>query len=389
MYFRPRKIYLRKNLKADENIVRDFFKKNISDASLNLSKKSPRVLIIRLDYIGDMLCTTALMSAIRHKFPNCYLAVLAQTYNRSVIENNTDIDDIFQYIFSRQLERNPRPNRLLSLLDRVKLLLKLRHMHFDYIIIPNGDRYMSSVQFAWQLGAKNVCSIDDDFAFDDRVPEHVASRTMEHETLAGFRVAKKLLGDIIPQDYYLQLNLPLNLHNQLSDKFPRCDNLPVMALNFSARVPERVWSLGKWCKLAVKLAEQNQIVIFGAPDMWNSVEFKFEAASSGLLSLATAGGKVKFWPTESFLDMAAAIADCDILVSTDGGAVHVGAALRKPVVVLFENRPEKYKRWYPWGVQYAVVVSQIGLDVAGICIEDTFNACMQIQSQNKSIESTL
>jgi len=384
MYFRPRKIYLRKNLKADENIVRDFFKKNISDASLNLSRKSPRVLIIRLDYIGDMLCTTALMSAIRHKFPNCYLAVLAQTYNRSVIENNTDIDDIFQYIFSRQLERNPRPNRLLSLLDRVKLLLKLRHMHFDYVIIPNGGRYMSSLQFAWQLGAKHVCSIDDDFAFDDRVPEHAATRKMEHETLAGFRVAKNLLGDINPQDFYLQLNLTPNLHNQLSDKFPRCGNLPVIALNFSARVPERVWSLAKWCQLAVKLAEHNQIVIFGAPDMWNSAEFKFEAASSGLLCLATDGCKVKFWPTQSFLDMAAAIADCDILVSTDGGAVHVGAALRKPVVVLFENRPEKYKRWYPWGVQYAVVVSRTGLDVEGISIEDTFNACIKIQSQNKS-----
>ncbi len=353
-------------------------------AAPNLSKKSPRVLIIRLDYMGDMLCTTALMSAIRHKYPNCYLAVLAHTDNKSVIENNTDIDTIFQYIFSRRLERNPRPSWLFSLVDRLKLVLKLRSMHFDYVIIPNGNRHMSSVQFAWQLGAKHVCYIDDNFAFDDRIPEHAATRKMEHETLAGFRVAKKLLGDINSHDYFLQLRIPPSSNNQLRDKFPRRDNAPVIGLNFSARVPERVWSLSNWSRLAVRLAEHNQIVIFGTPEMWNNDEFKHESMNSGLFSLAKDGTKVRFWPTQTFLDMATAVADCDVLVSTDGGTVHVGAALRKPVVVLFENRPEKYNRWYPWGVEYIVVVSKIGIDVAGISVTDTFNACMKIQKLNKS-----
>ncbi len=370
----------------------------MTKADVALIKKSPRVLIIRLDYMGDMLCTTALMSAIRQKHPNCYLAVLAHTYNRSVIENNTDIDEIFQYIFSRQLQRNPRPNKLFSLIDRIKLLLKLRAMHFDYVIIPNGGRYMSSVQFAWQLGAKHVYSIDDDFAFDDRIPEHASSRKMEHETLAGFRVAKELLGDVNPQDYHLKLTIPSNFRSQLILQFPRLDNSPVIGINFSARVPERVWSLANWCQLAVRLAEHNQIVIFGAPEMWSDVEFKQEAMSSSLSTLSSAGIRVKFWPTQTFLDMAAAIADCDILVSTDGGAVHVGAALRKPTVVLFENRPEKYKRWYPWGVEHTVVTPRIGRDVKGISIEDTFNACMNIQikltqkiqtsSHSKSVSST-
>jgi len=368
-------------LNAKKYLVRELLKKN-SDMKLNLAKKSPKVLIIRLDYIGDMLRTTALISAIREKHPNCYLSVLAHTYNRSVIENNSDIDDIFQYIFSRQVKRNPRPSRIHSLLDRLTILIKLRAMNFDYVIIPNSARHMSSVQFARLLAAKNVFAIDSESAFDDRVPEHATTRKMEHEVIAGFRIANKLFENINPKNYSLKLNIPSNSNNLLSMEFPRKDNLIVIGLNFSARVPERVWSLSNWCKLAVKLSEYNQVVVFGAPEIWESNELKLAAESSGLSSLALDGLKVKYWPTQTFLEMAAAISDCDILVSTDGGAVHAGAALNKPTVVLFENRPEKYNRWYPWGVEYAVVTSKIGTEVKGISIEDTFNACLKIQKNN-------
>ncbi|MEI8361607.1 MAG: glycosyltransferase family 9 protein [Betaproteobacteria bacterium] len=345
--------------------------KNMRDNPTKPSQKTPRILIIRLDYIGDMLCTTALMSAIRDNYPNCYLAVLAHSYNRSVIEHNTDIDAVFQYIFSRQLERNPHPGKISSLIDRLKLVLKLRAIHFDYVIIPNGGRYMSSIQFAWQLGAKHVFFIDESLAFDDRIPEHVETRLIEHETLAGFRVSGDLLKNINPEDYKLQLNLPTK--NNLVQRVQNEKNLPIIGLNFSARVPERSWSLRNWCKLAVVLAKNNQLYIFGTPEMWDDPQFKAEASKSGLYELSKNSQYTALVRTKTFLEMAEVISDCDILISTDGGAVHVAAALKKPAVVLFENRPEKYNRWYPWGVEYTVVTSKTSAEVEGITINDVVN----------------
>ncbi len=365
-----------------------------SGKSLKPAQRSPRVLIIRLDYLGDMLCTTALMAAIRRKYPDCYLAVLGHAYNRPVVDDNPDLDAVYQYIFSRERERNPRPGWFATLYDRLRLLLCLRAIHFDYVIIPNGGRYMSAVQFAWQLGARHVCCIDDELAFDDRVAEHVATRRMEHETLAGFRVAHDLLGDVRPQDYKLKLTVPSTVRHALHDRLATLDlaldsgtaaaRRPVVALNFSARVPERIWSVANWCRLAIELAQRYRIVVLGAPDMWQSDEFQQAAAATGLLALTQgATAPALLWPTQSFMDLAATIAECDQLISTDGGAVHVAAALGKPVVVLFEKRPEKYMRWYPWGVEYAVVVASDTIEVAGIAVADVSAACDELLARSQ------
>jgi ADP-heptose:LPS heptosyltransferase len=342
--------------------------------------KAPRILVIRLDYLGDMLCSTALLSAIRQKFPGCYLAVLARSYTRCVLDGNEDIDAVFQYIFSRERERNPRPGLIGSMIDRVKLIRKLRSSSFDYVVVPNGDRHMSAIQFAWQLGAREVLCVDKDSAFDDRNPDHVAHRRMEHEVIAGFRIARKLLGDVDPRDFGLRLHIPVAAKGQLRKLHPRRGNRPSIALSFSARVAERIWGYSNWCELAVRLAEEYQVVVLGSPSLWQDPDFRRDAAASGLQGLAEDGGKaVIFFPTEGFLDLAAAIDDCDLLVSTDGGPVHVGAALKKPVVALFEDRPEKYKRWYPWGVPHEIVVSKTSIEVAGIAVEDVVAAIERVR----------
>jgi heptosyltransferase-3 len=340
--------------------------------------KTPRILVIRLDYLGDMLCSTALLSAIRQKFPQCYLAVLARTYSSCVLVGNDDIDAVFQYVFSRERERNQRPGLIDSMIDRVKLIRTLRSAKFDCVIVPNGDRHMSAVQFAWQLGAREVLCVDKDAAFDDRNPDHVAHRNLEHEVMAGFRIASPLLGDIDPQDFVLHLNVPVAAKGRLRRLRPRHGDRSTVALSFSARVPERVWPYPKWCELAACLAKDHQVVVLGAPALWTDAEFQRTAAEFGLQDSAADG--VIFFPTEGFLDLAAALEDCDLLVSADGGPVHVAAALGKPVVALFENRPEKYKRWYPWGVPHEIVVSKTSTDVAGIVVDDVVTAVRKLRA---------
>ena len=44
----------------------------------------------------------------------------------------------------------------------------------------------------------------------------------------------------------------------------------------------------------------------------------------------------------------------DIVVSADSAPVHLASALGLPVVALFEDRPEKYLRWHPLGVEHVI-----------------------------------
>lgn len=357
--------------------------KKLSDLDLSrIRTKTPRVLVIRLDYIGDMLCTTPLLAAIRKKYPDCYLAVLGYSYNRCVLENNPDADDFYHYIFSRERERNPRHGWLVSMIDRMRLIRTLRAIKFDYVIIPNGGRYMSSVQFAWQLGAGQVLFNGPDTAFDDWNPEHIASRALEHEAIAGFRVSSSLLGGIEPEKFAMQLQVPPMLKGKFHKQLPTDSSLPIIAINFSAsaREAERIWGEENWCALAVQLAEHNRVVVLGMPSLWADSTFQRHAADSGLEALKQSGRRVAYLPTQDFHELAAVLEECDILISSDGGPVHMAAAFGKPVISLFPNKPEKYKRWYPWAVPHRIVIPQSGVGVQGISVGEVVAAYEKLYS---------
>ena len=56
-----------------------------------------KVLIIRRDNIGDLICTTPLFEAIRRQYPEAYIAALVNSYNAPAIQGNPHLDAIFAY----------------------------------------------------------------------------------------------------------------------------------------------------------------------------------------------------------------------------------------------------------------------------------------------------
>ena len=55
--------------------------------------RSPRILVIRRDNIGDLLCTTPLLHGLRRQFPQAYIAVL---------DGNPDVDEVFVFLKRQQ-----------------------------------------------------------------------------------------------------------------------------------------------------------------------------------------------------------------------------------------------------------------------------------------------
>lgn len=70
----------------------------------------------RIDFLGDMVCTTALLHALKQRWPAAEIHVLANKYNQSVLARNPDVSVVHTYVYSKQCERNQRPGRLMALL---------------------------------------------------------------------------------------------------------------------------------------------------------------------------------------------------------------------------------------------------------------------------------
>ena len=57
----------------------------------------PRILILRRDNIGDLVCTTPLIDALRARYPRAWLGALVNTYNADVLAGNPALDEVFVY----------------------------------------------------------------------------------------------------------------------------------------------------------------------------------------------------------------------------------------------------------------------------------------------------
>lgn len=299
-----------------------------------------RILVIRIDFLGYMVCTTALLHALKQRWPAAEIHVLANKYNQSVLARNPDVSAVHTYVYSKQCERNQRPGRLMALFDRLALIWRLRRLGFDLLLIPNGGMNKNSIQFAKQLNVADRRWHTAETEFDDRNPEHVATRPIRHEALSGFALMPELGRvdiETLKLHVYPEPQLQAKWRADLGEK-----DRPRVGLFISNKSAQRRWSWDKWRQLALKLNAQAELLIFHDP-----AEQPSEQQLAGLTARCLS--------TPSTDDLMAAMSQLDLVISADSAPVHIGSALQIPVVALFESRPEKYLRWYPLGVRHVLV----------------------------------
>ena len=105
-----------------------------------------KILIIRRDNIGDLICTTPLFEAIRRQYPQAYLAALVNSYNAPAIAGNPHLDAVFAYTKGKHAAGE---SVWQAYLRRVKLLWQLRRMQFDYAILATSGFAGRSGDWYW------------------------------------------------------------------------------------------------------------------------------------------------------------------------------------------------------------------------------------------------
>ncbi|MBR8217089.1 glycosyltransferase family 9 protein [Burkholderia vietnamiensis] len=337
-------------------------------------KPRGRILVIRIDFLGDMLCTTAFLSALKQRWPEAELHVVANRYNAAVLAGNPHVHTVHTYVYSRQCERNDRPGRMRAFVDRLRLVRRLRRLRFDLVVVPNGGMHRSSIQFARQLGAKDCRWHDADSEFDDRKPDHVATRPIAHEALSGFRLVPELGHtnlDGLALSVYPDRALQDTWHRLLG---PRAK--PRVGLFVSNKAAERRWPADRWCELARRLGAIADVIVFRDPVV---------SAAHDADAHAWRDVDARHVAPPSVAEMMAAASLLDVIVSADSAPVHLASALGVPVAALFEDRPEKYLRWHPVGVPHMIL--RAGATVEAIGIDTLERAVRHLLTQPVQIDA--
>lgn len=323
--------------------------------AITLSLK-PKILIVRRDNIGDLVCTTPAIAALRERYPNAEIAALVNSYNAEVLRGNPNLDHVF--VYQKLKHAGGIASRFKAINERLKLIVKLRCWKPDVTILAKASYERHGLNFARQIGAKNIIGF---------VPANLA----EAKGLPDIRISTPDFNKLHEVEAVNQLLAPLNVAEALGalELFP--DERAVgkiervlpkaaqrIALHISAREVERRWGIDHFIALTkhiLKTVPETQILLFWSPGKADDPHHPGDDDAAEALIEAVHNASLVPMPTQNLTDLIAALSLCDLFIGTDGGALHLAAALNKPCVALFENLPAKLNHWYPWRVLCRVV----------------------------------
>lgn len=315
--------------------------------------KPRRILVIRRDNIGDLVCTTPLLASLRKFYPDAWLGVLANAYNAEVLAGNPDIDNVFAY--RKAKHRGDGETKLGVWLATARLIWQLRRRRIDLALCASpGAR-----RFAQLIGARRIVEGD---------------RTGQgHEVEITFRLLEQLGLSDTPGP--LVLTSP-----SCSESDPLC-----LAVHISARKPRQRWPLERHAALIRRLLDEGRaarVLLFWAPGQANDPQHPGDDDQAAQLLAQLKGLAVTPMPTHTLRALIDGLAQAAMVICSDGGAMHIAAALGKPIVCFFGN--SSAERWHPWKVPYELL-QKSSRQVADIAIEEAYAAVVRLQERTGQI----
>lgn len=278
-----------------------------------------RILIIKLDAMGDVLRTTALLPALAHAHPSATITWITRRESRPLLERNPYIGEILNY--------------------GEDALVQLQARRFDRVINLDAGRTSAALATAAKSSRK------DGFTLDARGIVEATNPAARHWLQLGVfddlkrqnvRTYQDLMADIIglpgcSHRYVFELSEDERARGRAQLERLGVDlTRPIIGLNTGAG---RRWELKQWREdgyldLVARLARKHdvQFLLLGGPEE-RERHARLQAGSSVPL---IDGGCDN--PVRTF---AALVAGCSLVITGDTLAMHLSLALGCRTIVLF------------------------------------------------------
>ena len=313
-----------------------------------------KILIVRRDNIGDLICTLPLIAAIRALHPEARIDLLVNSYCAPVVANNSDVDNV--YIYTKAKHKDAKESALAVHWRRLRLTLKLRVLRYDWLVLANVGYLPRPLRWAKQIDAKRIIGfVDAAHIGQDKVltdPILLDRSEVRHEVEYLMQLLQPL-GAVagIPAARITPESDALTMARRMLR--PEGDIKPLIGINISARLPTQQWPAVRFIELIHQIKTEARCVLFWAPGSQSNAGHPGDDEKAAEILDACADVDVTPYPTQSLSELIAGISVTDLLVTADGGALHIGAACNKPIVALFGDSDSR--QWYPWRVPHIIL----------------------------------
>ena len=309
-----------------------------------------RILVLRLERIGDLLMSLPAIHALRQRVPRATIDLVVGSWNRDIAAQVTGIDAV-DTMDAPWLARGRRSQAWSALVHQAR---GWRAREYDLALNLEGD-IRSNVLMGlsgarWTAGfgmAGGGPLLDDDVAFDAR----------SHTAVNGVRLVSAAFGEWdaratrpsqgrdgaarLPR---AELKIPASAH-AAADRalagasMPRADRL-LVGLHIGAGRAVKEWPLSRIAEVGAWAARERAavLVLTGSGDDRDAAARVRQALPPGATVIDLVG-------TLELLPLAAVLARLSLFVTPDTGPMHLAAVLGTPVVGVFG--PSSPERWGP------------------------------------------
>lgn len=327
-----------------------------------------RLLVIRPDNIGDLVLTTPLLRGLREALPDAWIGVLVNSYNAPVLDRNPWTDAVFAY---EKLKHVAPAVRFASLMRRLMLFRSLRRLDVGCAILAAPGFQKRALRLARFSGSRRILGYvepghEQAGAAIDR-PVRYLRGLARHEVdeVYALGAAWGLTGTPPPAVVFPDPELVATNRARVPAPVPGADG-PLIGIHISARKPSQRWPESDYVALARALQARHRarILLYWAPGTRDDAMHPGDDERAAAVLAGLHGTAVTPMPTRSLPQLIAGLAACDLLMCSDGGAMHLAAALGKPIACLFGKSDAT--RWRPWAVPHVVLQapSRAATDIA-------------------------
>ncbi|MDP6642290.1 MAG: glycosyltransferase family 9 protein [Candidatus Nanoarchaeia archaeon] len=281
-----------------------------------LLKNIKKILVIRLDHIGDVIVSVPALRALRKSYPNASITIMVRSLTKELLENCPYVDEVLVY--------DPlwyRGKKTFSLSKHIKFFKNIRKRNFDLAIDLRGE--LRNIVVAYLCNSRYRLAYDvkgGDFLlthvgrYDDKL--HIIDRNLN---------LLKTIG-INSKDRKLEL-FTTNKEKKFIDNLLKKNKIK----NFVILHPGsggllKLYDNKKFAKIGDYLSKKYNVILTGSNnESWMTEEIK-NNMNSNVLDLT---GEL------DLLQLTELIKRAKLFVSTDSGPMHIAKAVNTKLISLF------------------------------------------------------
>jgi ADP-heptose:LPS heptosyltransferase len=303
-----------------------------------------KVLITKLDHIGDLLLATPVIRAVRKAYPAGYLAVAAARQSAEVIRYNPHLDMVFPfdtYYFRREAATRG------VLARNMRSLQAIIEAKFDLVLMLRDDH--GNLVFASLCETREIVGHNTNTSFPGLLSRSCKFDNSKAEVDRHFDLLN-LLG-ITPDGRDLDLFVQPEDHSWTEAVFAQFSPPPPggwVGLFPGGGWRTNWWPWSRFAEVGRRLQAEGDVgvVLVGGHrerEVASLIEGRLQGPCLNLVSRT------------SIHQLGACCQRLRFLVSNDGSPMHVAAAVKAPVVALFG--PSPVLRFAPVGDSHIVISS--------------------------------